>query len=280
MYGDRGTGSHFARNFKSLIPAFFIIMRNPLLQLIYNLLGYLALATIVVCLYCLARFLYFQPHSTIQRQVESVNERFTQKRSHEIGAGEFHVSESQVATNISTAPLCLRCHGNFCHYKSDLFRSYYNMHTFFLSCETCHIRRESDADIKFKWFDDTNGMELKAVRGEYQNYNAKIVPVRLIGETFERLDKFPEPALALDFMKHKDTYSVEQKETIKKQLMKHISSRPVTCEECHSKQAYLNYRELGYNDSRSADLSRIEIVKMIKEYNEFKFPLIFRSGNK
>ena len=78
-------------------------------------------------------------------------------------------------------------------------------------------------------------------------------------------------------MKNKDSYSPEEKEKIKQQLMKQVSKKPVTCEECHCKQGYLNYSDLGYDAARAADLSRIEIVKMIKEYKDFKFPVIFGS---
>lgn len=240
----------------------------------------MALIVITVCLYSLARFLYFQPHRIVQPKGDMVDERFTKARSHEMGAGEFHVSEEPISTDVSTAPMCLRCHGNFCHNKSEMFRSYYNMHTFFISCEACHIRVEQGSEITFKWYDDKSGKELMSVSGEYQNYGAKIIPVKKVGRSLERLDKFPEETLALDFMKNKDTYAAEQKEAIKKQLMKHISPKPVMCEECHSTQSYLNYRDLGYNETRSEELSRIEIVKMIKEYNDFKFPVMFRSGKK
>lgn len=154
------------------------------------------------------------------------------------------------------------------------------MHTFFLACETCHIRKEQNSAIRFTWFDDKTGTELKQVKGQNENYGAKIVPVKPDGHGFERLDVLPEIKLAFDFLKNKDSYAPEQKEKIKQQLMKHISREPVTCEECHCKQGYLNYSELGYDALRAADLSRIEIVKMIKEYKDFKFPVIFGSDKK
>ena len=255
-------------------------MRNPLLQLIYNLLGFLALLAIIFCLYSLARFLYFQPHRQPVSREQVVAEKFSKKLRRDIGTGHFHVSDEPITTDIETAPMCLRCHGNFCHNKSEEFRSYYNMHTFFMACETCHIRKEQDSTIQFRWFDDRTGKELNAVKGQNENYGAKIVPVAPAGLGLERIDTFAEEKLALDFMKNKDSYSPEEKEKIKQQLMKHVSKKPVTCEECHCKEAYLNYRDLGYDANRSADLSRIEIVKMIKEYKDFKFPVIFGSGKK
>ena len=256
-------------------------MRNPFLQFIYNLFGFLALAAIIFCLYSLARFLYFQqPNRQVVSREQAVPEKFTKKLRREVGAGHFHVSDEPTTTDSETAPMCLRCHGNFCHNKSEEFRSYYNMHTFFLACETCHIRKEQGSAIQFKWFDDKTGRELKQIKGQDENYGAKVVPVRPEGQGFERLDAFLEEKLALDFMKHKDSYSSEEKEKIKQQLMKQVSKKPVTCEECHCKQGYLNYSELGYSAARAADLSRIEIVRMIKEYKDFKFPVIFGSDKK
>lgn len=251
-------------------------MRNPLLKPICNLLGLLALLAIIFCLYSLARFLYFQqPHRQEVSREQAVPEKFTKKLRRDIGTGHFHVSDEPITTDSESAPMCLRCHGNFCHNKSEEFRSYYNMHTFFLACETCHIRKEQGAAIQFKWFDDKTGRELKEVKGQDENYGARVVPVKPEAQGFERLDTFPEKKLALDFLKNKDSYSKEEKEKIKQQLMKNVSKKPVTCEECHCKQGYLNYSELGYDAIRSADLSRIEIVKLIKEYKDFKFPVIF-----
>jgi hypothetical protein len=256
-------------------------MRNPLLRLLYNLLGFLALLAIIVCLYGLARFLYFQqPHRQVVAREQAVPEKFTKKLRSDVGIGHFHVSDESVTTDIETAPMCLRCHGNFCHNKSEEFRSYYNMHTFFLACETCHIRKDQNSAIQFKWFDDKTGRELKQIKGWDENYGAKVVPVRPDGREFERLDEFPKKKLALDFMKNKNSYTPEEKEKIKQQLMKHVSEKPIACEECHCTQGYLNYSELGYDSARAADLSRIEIVKMIKEYKDFKFPVIFGSDKK
>jgi len=256
-------------------------MKNPLLQLIYNLLGSLALLAIIFCLYSLARFLYFQqPRRQPVSSEPAVSEKFTKKLRSEVGAGHFHVSDEPITTDSATAPMCLRCHGNFCHNKSEEFRSYYNMHTFFLACETCHIRKEQGSAIQFKWFDDRTGRQLKQVKGQDENYGAKVVPVIPSGQEFERLDAFPEEKLALDFMKNKDRYTQEQRDKIQQQLMKQVTKKPVTCEECHCKQGYLNYSELGYNAVRAADLSRIDIVKMIKEYKDFKFPVLFGSEDK
>src|SRR5512137_2798421 len=109
-------------------------MRNPLVTLIYNLLGYLFLIIIMVCLFALGKFLYFQPPKPVVTREQVIAEKFTKKLRSRVGTGHFHVSDESITTDSDTAPLCLRCHGNFCHNKSEEFRSYYNMHTFFLAC--------------------------------------------------------------------------------------------------------------------------------------------------
>ena len=254
---------------------------HPLLKLIYNLLGYLLLLFIIGCLFALGKFLYFTTAKLPEKKEQVIKEKFTKKlRLEVIGAGHFHVSDQPVSTNEETAPLCLRCHGNFCHNKTEEFRSYYNMHTFFMACETCHIRNAPGNTLTFKWFDDRTGAPVTELKGKDGNYGAKIVPVREGPVGAERLDAFPEEALALDFLKNKNTYTAERKDKIKQQLMKHISKQPLICEECHCKNGYLNYMSLGYNSARSSDLSRIEIVRMIQEYKGFRFPVMLEPGKK
>jgi hypothetical protein len=76
-------------------------------------------------------------------------------------------------------------------------------------------------------------------------------------------------------MNLKDTYTEDEKKRIQDELMEHVSPEPITCEECHCKESYLDYADLGYSFVRSFELSRIEIVKISKEYKEFHLPTMF-----
>ena len=67
----------------------------------------------------------------------------------------------------------------------------------------------------------------------------------------------------------------EEKKKIQDELMEHVSKEPITCEECHQKKGYFDYEALGYDPVRSAELSRIEIVQMSKDYDEFYLPTMF-----
>ena len=137
------------------------------------------------------------------------------------------------------------------------------------------MRLQNDKDIDFKWLDDKTGEVLEKLVGKDGNFGAKIVPVRKLKFGFERLDKFPDEELAKEFMENKSSYTEAEKKDVCGRLMEWKAKDPISCKECHSKQGYLNYHELLYDNKRSAELSRIEIVKMLQEYKEFHFPKIF-----
>lgn len=245
--------------------------QNTLLKLISKFLGLLFLLFIIVSLVALGKFLYSTPYLEPIPDEDIPPDKFSKSIEQTVGTEHFHILDDTVYADLENAPICLQCHGNFCHVKSEKLRSFYNMHTFYLACETCHIRKKEGEKITFKWFDDKTGEVVKELKGTTGNYRAKIVPVK--GD--ERLDTFPNEELALEYMKLKDMYTEEEKKKIQDELMEHVSKEPITCEECHQKKGYLNYNALGYNQVRSTELSRIEIVKISKEYEEFYLPTMF-----
>jgi hypothetical protein len=246
--------------------------KNILLKAVGTLFGLFLICFILVNLYALGTFLYSTPSvEPVPEKDDMPPEKFSKSIEKTFGADHFHILDETVYSDVENAPICLACHGNFCHVKSEMLRSFYNMHTFFLACETCHIRASEGEAMLFRWFDDKTGEVVDELEGTVGNYGAKIVPVK----NNQRLDAFPKEALALDYMKLKDTYTEDEKKRIRDELMEHIAQEPITCEECHCKESYLNYTDLGYSFVRSFELSRIEIVKISKEYEEFHLPTMF-----
>jgi len=245
-------------------PGFFKIF-------IANFLGILFILFIIVALTCLFKFLYFpsKPKAVPERIPA---DKFSETIDQPAGLSErFHLLDQTVYSDAENAPICLQCHGNFCHAKSKELRSFYNMHSFYLACETCHVRKKEGEKIVFKWFDDKTGEAVQELKGKDENYHAKVVPVK----EGERLDEFPQKELALEYMKHKDTYTEDEKKKIQDEIMKHVSKEAVTCEECHKRDGYINFSALGYKQDRVNELIRLEIIKLINEYEEFFIPTMF-----
>jgi len=244
---------------------------NIFLKLISNFLGFLFILFIIVCLISLGKFLYFPSKTKAVLPEYSPAEKFTKTIERTMEIGHFHILDQTVYSDAENAPMCLRCHGNFCHAESKELRSFYNMHSFYLACETCHIRKQEGEKIVFRWFDNITGEVVKELTGKDGSYGAKIVPLK----GGERLDKFPKEEMALEYMKRKDTYTEDEKKKIQDELMKHVSKEPLTCKECHKRDGYLTFSALGYSQPRVAELTRLEIIKLIDEYKEFFIPTMF-----
>jgi len=145
------------------------------------------------------------------------------------------------------------------------------MHSFYLACETCHIRQQQGEEFVFQWLDNTTGEIVKELKGKQGSYGARIVPLK----DGERLDIFPKKELALEFMKRKDSYTEDERKKIQEELMQHISKEAITCNECHARKGYLNLNALGYNTDRIGQLVQLDIIKLINEYNKFFLPTMF-----
>ena len=246
--------------------------KNILIKALGTLFGLFLICFILVNLYALGTFLYSTP--AVEPVPENGNlppEQFSKSIEQPLGADHFHILDETVYTDVQNAPTCLKCHGNFCHTKSEWLRSFYNMHTFFLACETCHIRATVEENILFRWFEDKTGSMIRAPSGSDGNYGAKIVPVK--GAV--RLDIFPKEELAREYMMNKDSYTDEEKKRIQDELMEHISKKPVTCEECHHEKGYIDFNALGYTPVSESSLTHISIVKLTEEYKEFHLPTMF-----
>jgi hypothetical protein len=58
----------------------------------------------------------------------------------------------------------------------------------------------------------------------------------------------------------------------KAKLHEHISDKPVFCSDCHKKDGYLDFKELGFPKQRIDHLNSTEIVGMIEKYKKFYLP--------
>ncbi len=236
-----------------------------------KLFGICFALSIVVLLFCFAKFLYFHKKPSMVRNDTSV-EMFSQGIENPRESGHYHILPAEAYTDEQHDSICLRCHGNYCHTESEKLRSFYNMHSFYLACETCHIRQPAGETFAFHWFDDTTGRRLERVTGSLGNYGARIVPVA----GGKRLDDFPKPQLAREYMQMSATYPEEKKKKVQEELMAHISPEAVACGQCHRQGGYIDFIRLGYSQQRADDLTRLEIVKMLTEYkNEFHLPKMF-----
>lgn len=217
-----------------------------------------------------------------------IEQPYIEGRFHHIG---FSIQRDQ-------ANVCVRCHGNVPHDQSKEIRSFLNMHTFYLACETCHATPPEGADPwDFRWYNKDTG-ELtenpralvdieKAFLTEgqagaypiYGNYGAKVAPGVAVGDKFQLLHGPREMAFVEKYIASEDQLDPERKSQMKKKLHQKVSDSPVECKNCHQEQdQYIPLAQLGYPPSRLNELTNVAVVGMIQKYKEFYMPSLLKPG--
>lgn len=200
------------------------------------------------------------------------------------------------------ASICVRCHGTVPHDKSKEIRSFLNMHSYYLGCETCHIHRQEDSEppLEFRWYSKVTGklvenpVSLVKIENLYKkqedferkyvvygDYGAKISPGELIEGKFKFLKRGKMLDYVEDYLKNEKQFSTVQKSKAKKIIHKSVNKKPRECDGCHNdEQQYLPFAELGYPPRRVEELTDTAVVGMIKKYKEFWIPSILTPGKK
>jgi len=190
---------------------------------------------------------------------------------------EFHKTERTAL--LDSQNLCVSCHGDVPHDKKKEVRAFLNMHTFFMACETCHIRSEFKMDTRYIWYEKTTGKEVKDI--DLSKYLGdtpyKLMPLKTGGGEIRLYDTKQMKKYVAEFKKIVGTMMPSAKSASLKVLHRPITELKdaVKCEECHNanrKEAYLPFDDIGYPDRRVDQLVGNEVVGMINKYKKFYLP--------
>jgi len=193
--------------------------------------------------------------------------------------GHFHMIDEYVSLSEPFRPLCTTCHGTYPHSKEKKVRSILNSHSGIMACAVCHVRREpGDKGNFFAWVDRNTGMISASVKGEFGKYSAKIFPM-IIGEDGQKQVFRPvSEKAAEEYLKYKDSYTLDQNAKAKIILHEKISKKPIICNECHKKGGFFKFAELGFPANRVDHLTSTEVTGMIDRYETFYLPSVIDFG--
>ncbi len=178
---------------------------------------------------------------------------------------------------------CSSCHGDMPHdsVSKDL-RAFLNMHAFFIGCQTCHSRPEGDlATGVYQWYDRESGEIIPSpVDGAPPGtYKAKIIPFIMEDGSMVRIDSPARMEFVDQYRLNEKDLSEGQRSKAKKMIHNVISKKPVSCEECHTKEnSLLPLVNLGYPKRRVDSITSTEVVGMIKNYTKFYMPKMLNPG--
>lgn len=177
---------------------------------------------------------------------------------------------------------CIKCHGDMPHDNVKEIRAFLNMHAFFTSCQTCHIKLEkSNKTGVFKWYDRTTGEIVGSPVKRFKPgiYKAKIISFERINGELQRIDSQERINFALEYKEREKTLTDTQRSRAKKLIHEIVSEKPHVCEDCHQKDApLLPFEALGYPKERINSLTSTEVVGLIKNYTKFYMPRMLHPG--
>ncbi|MEW6441531.1 MAG: hypothetical protein AB1640_11415 [bacterium] len=180
---------------------------------------------------------------------------------------------------------CLMCHSLLPHSKNERIRVMMNMHSDFLSCETCHYKAERES-LRYIWYDLATGMEVTqgprfgtgydpetGMLSGAEDHRSKITPVRVREGRREPVFMSQDDPVARDYLLVRDHLTPGQRELAKNRFHGQIDGKGWTCKECHrAAGGVLDLQGLGFEARRIQDLESLEVVGLFEKYDVFYLP--------
>jgi len=186
-------------------------------------------------------------------------------------------------------PTCYICHANLPHNKTKKTRAMLNMHTNYVTCETCHLGKNEGETVVYKWYSPVEkhpkgpffGTAYDPETGELEmvhDHFSKIAPFYKKNGKLTLIAQMGDVSLAKDFVKIRDQFTPEQRKSKTKRFHVDILAKGPDCQACHATKGLLDFKALGFSPQRTVDIEELNIKGIITKYDEFYLPDLFKEG--
>ena len=204
----------------------------------------------------------------------------------------FHNLPAEDVTTLGAKNVCFSCHGDLPHSKEPMIRTLLNMHTQFIGCMTCHVndKKVAEASLKLRWLNFTGiavtgkpfGTQVDPDTGYLlatDDMYSKIVPYAQIDGQEKLIEITMADPEAREFVKIKDKLSDHDRDGVKKTFHRLVMPKGRFCTRCHTDEtkSYVPFRELGFSDRRTRDITNLNIIGLVEKYKNFYMPTLMRS---
>jgi len=200
----------------------------------------------------------------------------------------FHKNEQSYIVSLNDKSSCAVCHRLYPHSKNRVARAFLNMHTGFMQCEVCHIKKSKFKNIIFEWRETQDVQFSGKPFGTYydpqtkktqknQNYISRITVHILKNGKKINLTNRVDVKKARIFMSRKKRMTPDDADQALFFFHRDIEQKEasVACNQCHSINGVLNFNSLGFDEKKTKNLERINIKGLITKYKTFYFPSLF-----
>jgi hypothetical protein len=233
--------------------------------------------------------IYSIPH-TGQLEVDCTTECHKtakdRKLINDVKLSDFHKNEQSYIQSMNDIDSCRVCHPLYPHEQDKIVRALLNMHTGFMACEVCHMKKSSN-NITYGWKDAKDVKFHGKPFGSYYNPQtgktqqaddviSRIVPYATEGNGKSLLMNTWDTDGAKKYIAAKVTKPEDQKEAFA-YYHRDIEKKEVSvaCEECHSSNGILSFQTLGFDNEKAESLMNIDIKGLLSKYKTFYMPRLF-----
>jgi len=202
----------------------------------------------------------------------------------------FHRREQSAIARLEDPSSCRVCHSLYPHSQNNMVRGLLNLHTGFMVCSVCHLKKENFPGCYYDW----NGTETADFVGEPFGtfYNPKLKQAGKSKHFLSRISVFArvkgqkkslmntwDTAAALEFRDREKEISAAVRKERQAYFHRDINRKEISvaCDECHSEHSILNFKALGFDKKTSHNLANLNIKGLVTHYKTFYFPQLFEN---
>lgn len=203
---------------------------------------------------------------------------------------DFHKGEQSFITRLDDETACRICHPLYPHTENKVVRALLNLHTGFMVCSVCHLKKENFPDFIYDWKDTENADFSGKPFGTYYNPRTQTahksehflsrIAVFVKNDGEKQLTFNPEDTRkAKEFLKKENSLTAEQKAKNLDYFHRNTAKKEISvaCEECHSSHSILDFKQLGFSEKTANNLKSLNIKGLVTKYKTFYFPDLFEN---
>lgn len=201
---------------------------------------------------------------------------------------DFHKTEQSFISRLEDRNSCRVCHHLYPHQANNLVRGFLNMHTGFMTCEVCHLKKKKFNGITYRWYDSENAHFSGEPFGTFFNPASRKTkkPTNFISRVaiyatkegqWHSLVNTWDKDEALDFMRKQPAMTDEEASRRLRFFHRDIEKKEISvaCDQCHSTHSILNYTELGFDSKKKSQLENLNLKGLVTKYKTFYLPQLF-----
>lgn len=197
----------------------------------------------------------------------------------------FHDREQSFIMDLDDESSCRVCHPLYPHSENQWVRALLNMHTGFMLCDVCHVKKENFPEFRYDWKETENAVFSGEPFGTYFNPKTKTAhkSIHFISRIAIFIKNKGQKQLIInsgdtrkanEYHHTEKTLTAEQKTKSLAYFHRHIAKKEISvaCDECHSAHSILDFKQLGFDQKKTDYLITLDIKGLVTKYKTFYFP--------